>query len=300
MAAAAAPTRAAASPPTSRRRPATRRTPPRSKCRSRRRTTRRRPSCRRRRACGSPSSRASSATSPTTSSAASSPRRRCARRTSRATAASSRRCEGARLRRNSALLWRPFGRQFLAQFGVPRSDAPHPRPPVRGLRRRLRAADALGAQLARSAHRRVAGDPRHRRQRRRPAVPVRLGVQAGGGARRPRGHRRESVDGQPGEAVAPLLDGDGRVSSSADGAYETTANGTTVKLDDARHAAALRRAPRAVRLGRRPLRRRDGEVLALRDAPHQTSTRSATARARPSTRCRTWRPRATRRTRWRR
>ena len=48
--------------------------------------------------------------------------------TSRATAASSRRCEGARLRRNSALLWRPFGRQFLAQFGVPRSDAPHPRP----------------------------------------------------------------------------------------------------------------------------------------------------------------------------
>ena len=40
----------------------------------------------------------------------------------------------------------------------------------------------------------------------------------------------------------PLLDGDGRVSSSADGAYETTANGTTVKLDDARHAAALRGA----------------------------------------------------------
>ena len=152
--------------------------------------------------------------------------------------------EGARARDCGAILrycGGHSGGNFWRNSVFHAPTRPTPAPPVRGLRRRLRAADALGAQLARPAHRRVAGDPRHRRQRRRPAVPVRLGVQAGGGARRPRGHRRESVDGQPGEAVLPLLDGDGRV-SSADGAYETTANGTTVKLDDARHAAALRGA----------------------------------------------------------
>ena len=148
--------------------------------------------------------------------------------------------------------------------------APPPPPPVRGLRRRLRAADALGAQLARSAHRRVAGDPRHRRQRRRPAVPVRLGVQAGGGARRPRGHRRESVDGQPGEAVAPaprrrrprLVECRRRVRDDGE-RHDGEARRRAPR------GGAPRRAPRAVRLGRFALRRRDGEVLALRDAPHE-------------------------------
>ena len=175
----------------------------------------------------------------------------------------------------AAQFWRQFWRHFWAQFW--RNSVRHPPtplhpppPPVRGLRRRLRAADALGAELARSAHRRVAGDPRHRRQRRRPAVPVRLGVQAGGGARRPRGHRRESVDGQPGEAVAPaprrrrprLVECRRRVRDDGE-RHDGEARRRAPR------GGAPRRAPRAVRLGRIALRRRDGQVLALRDAPHQ-------------------------------
>ena len=265
MAAAAAADPRCGLPPTSRRRPATRRTPPRSKCRSSRRT------------CGvdlravaaahgSPSSRASSATSPTTSSAASSPRRRCAG----GQAGRPRQSEGARraiAAQFCAIVAAILGGYFLAQLCAPRSDAPHPAP--------FSARASTSSPSCRRA-RCPTGSPCSPARRRRSTASSATSPSRRSRTTRCSSRRRHGVHAgiaaspwmvNPVKRWLPLLDGDGRVSSSADGAYETTANGTTVKLDDARHAAAL--AARTSRGTARTaaLRRRDGQVLALRDAP---------------------------------
>ena len=147
------------------------------------------------------------------------------------------------MRRNSALLWRPFGRHFWRNSARHAPTRPSPAPlqcegfdvvselPTRSVPNWLAlltgASPAIHGIVGNVA---VPPFPYDSVFKQAAAHGVHAGIAA------------SPWMVNPVKRWLPLLDGDGRVSSSADGAYETTANGTTVKLDDARHAAALRGA----------------------------------------------------------